>query len=107
MYTKGDWRYSPERNIIYSSTFSKNAIVAGTKIICVLNTDIECSQVEQNANGCLLAAAPDLFDALVKLYTSIDSCIELTPAILKEAKMAILKANMKLNTNTQTNKNVE
>lgn len=38
------------------------------------------------------SAAPELLEALVKLYNAIDSCIDLTPELLIECNNAIKKA---------------
>lgn len=43
-------------------------------------------------NAYLVSAAPDLLEALRKIYSAIDSCVELTPDILKQARAAIDKA---------------
>lgn len=40
----------------------------------------------------LKLAAPELLEALVALYESIDSCVELTPDALRQARAAIKKA---------------
>lgn len=56
--------------------------------------DGECiaEVVHGEENAKLIAAAPDLLEALKSLYESIDSCIELTPEILQKAEAAIKKA---------------
>lgn len=46
-------------------------------------------QEMQAANSRLIAAAPRLYNALKKLYESIDSCVDLTPEVMKEAKDAL------------------
>jgi hypothetical protein len=38
------------------------------------------------------AAAPDLLAALTRLYSAIDSNVELTPTVLEQARAAIAKA---------------
>jgi len=40
----------------------------------------------------LIAAAPELLEALEELYDSVDSCVEFTPEKLWKARMAIAKA---------------
>lgn len=50
---------------------------------------IDCN-TEENAR--LIAAAPELLEALVDLYQSIDSCCELTPEVMKKARAAVAKA---------------
>ncbi len=44
------------------------------------------------ANGNLIAAAPDMLEALERLYNAIDSCVDLTPELLKECRKVIKKA---------------
>lgn len=43
-------------------------------------------------NAHLIAAAPDLLEALVDLYQSIDGCCDLTPEVMAKARAAIAKA---------------
>lgn len=47
---------------------------------------------ESKADAKLIASAPDLLAALIKLYNAIDSCIDLTPELLKDCENAIKKA---------------
>lgn len=46
----------------------------------------------QRANARLIAAAPDLLEALRELYESLDSCVDLTPERMWKARAAITKA---------------
>lgn len=41
---------------------------------------------------CMRAAAPDLLAALSALYGALDSCVELTPTLMQQARAAIAKA---------------
>jgi hypothetical protein len=43
-------------------------------------------------NARLIEASPDLLGALESLYGAIDSCVDLTPDVLMQAKLAIKKA---------------
>lgn len=57
--------------------------------------DPHCSDIdldEREANARLIAAAPELLNALERLYNAIDSCVELTPDLLQEVKSVIKKA---------------
>ena len=47
---------------------------------------------QTNSNAQLIAAAPELLDALESLYGAIDSCVDLTPEVLMQARLAIKKA---------------
>ena len=47
-------------------------------------------ELRDNAN--LIAAAPELLEALLDLYNALDSCIELTPKVLAKARAAIAQA---------------
>ena len=47
-------------------------------------------ELRDNAN--LIAAAPELLEALLDLYNALDSCIELTPKVLAKARAALAKA---------------
>ena len=44
------------------------------------------------AEAQLIAAAPDMLKALIEIYNALDSCIDLTPKVLNNAKKAINKA---------------
>ena len=37
-------------------------------------------------------AAPDLLEALESLFDAVDSCVELTPKVMEQARAAIAKA---------------
>lgn len=50
------------------------------------------TKLKAQENSKLIAASPDLLEALQVLYNSIDSCVELTPKVLLQAKTAINKA---------------
>lgn len=56
-------------------------------IVCACDTDADTL-----AYANLISAAPDLYNALKKLYDAIDSCVELTPETLQEALAALKKA---------------
>lgn len=43
-------------------------------------------------NAYLIAAAPDLLEALESLYNAVDSCVDLTPEVMLHARIAIEKA---------------
>jgi hypothetical protein len=45
----------------------------------------------QAANAHLIAAAPRLYTALKALYNAVDSCVELTPDVLMEAREALMQ----------------
>lgn len=69
------------------------------EILCLPETGfaLECEAFESisdtdRANANLIAAAPDLLEALESLYGAIDSCVDLTPEVLKQARSAIKKA---------------
>lgn len=49
-------------------------------------------QKMQAANAILIASAPRLYNALKSLYEAVDSCVELTPDVMKEAKEALEEA---------------
>ena len=67
----------------------------GGLIVCLGDTEDWSSQriqIANIANAKLIASAPELLEALAKLYNAIDSCIDLTPELLKDCKNAIKKA---------------
>ncbi len=78
MYTKGKWKVTDNNNL---------EVEAEEQEICRLYQNDE-----DKANALLISAAPDCYEALKALCSSIDSCIELTPKILNNAKQAINKA---------------
>ena len=47
-------------------------------------------ELRDNAN--LIAAAPELLEALLDLYNALDSCIDLTPKVLAKARAALAQA---------------
>jgi hypothetical protein len=60
---------------------------------CALKPDGTMEEdLESLANAKLWASSKDLLEALIELYESIDSCVDLTPEVLNKAKSAIQKA---------------
>ena len=57
-----------------------------------INNDGKTSLKEQQANALLISKAPQILSQLIKLYNSIDSCIDLTPELLKETQQLIKEA---------------
>ena len=70
--TKGEWRYSKQHECI---TTSRVGIVESSKTICNLNTlvsfDYSCVELEKNAK--LIAAAPELLEALQGIVNQLDN----------------------------------
>jgi len=62
------------------------------EIIWSDDTECVCDTVYKEDDAKLIAAAPELLDALNDLYNSIDSCMDLTPAVLEKSRKAINKA---------------
>lgn len=44
------------------------------------------------ADARLMAASPCLLDSLIELYDALDSCVDLTPEVMQNARTAIAKA---------------
>lgn len=81
-YTPGPWRFDTKRGAIVTSSGDAVAVV------CFHGAD---SLAQENANGRLLAAAPELLAALRELLTeAARSGLEACPAVLlaHEALMA-------------------
>ena len=53
-------------------------------------------QKMQAANANLIASAPRLYNALKRLYESVDSCAELTPEVMIEAREALKEATKEI-----------
>ena len=95
--TKGEWKVS---------RLSTNLMIRKQNP----NSDLDCNCVDVNghqggisvfagetlkerkANAQLIATAPELLKALQDLYSAIDSCIDLTPELMKSTKKVINKA---------------
>lgn len=79
-HTKGPWRVDGPNGYI-------NQIGIGPSIGAAYGAGEEVK-----ANARLIAAAPELLEALLDLYNALDSCIELTPKVLAKARAALAKA---------------
>ena len=83
-HTQGQWKH----------VLAPSQIVAGDKIICTLNQcNLDGQEFEKYANARLIAAAPELLDALESLLSA--SKTEDVPDILdaeEKARAAINKA---------------
>lgn len=94
-HTPAPWRKS------FTIEGSKMAVRCDGHVICSLyppsqytgqderyEQEMKAYEADQN----LIAAAPEPLEALQWLYNTIDSCVELTPEVLLNAKTAINKA---------------
>lgn len=82
-YTPGPWRFDTKRGAIVTSAGEAVAVV------CFHGAD---SLAQENANGHLIAAAPDLLAALRELLAdAVRSGLEARPAVLL-ARAALLIA---------------
>jgi len=88
-HTKGKWVLSHGANT-FPTIGSAELHQPIATIHKIENAKTFCEEAEANAK--LIAAAPELLEALIKLYNSIDSCIDLTPELLIECNNAIKKA---------------
>ena len=80
--TKGKWTTNNEN--VYDDLGS---------IVCnIAECDPHNKDLEAIANAKLIASAPELLESLKELYNAVDSCIDLTPEVLKRAKKLIEQA---------------
>lgn len=84
-FTQGEWSISENS---YHPGLYDQIIKCGKHIIGILRGN----DIKTKSNAKLIAAAPDLLEALEDLYNAIDSCVELTPDVLRKADKAIKKA---------------
>lgn len=87
-HTPGPWRYLRENG----SPTTGQHMIAGAKPGYLAEVR-DCGSEDVEANARLIAAAPDMYEALKALYNSIDSCVELNPKVLFKARAAIAKAD--------------
>lgn len=83
--TKGEWELD------YGSNTSPMRIVANHQVICLFGVSFS----EDKANAKLIAAAPDLLEALIELLPHIDNYEDLHVSVQKKvinAQKALLKA---------------
>lgn len=95
-HTPGPWRMNGPTGPNMQS-YSQPFCIAGTgdeacTLIAGCFGDTKGGIDAAEANARLISAATDLLEALVALYESIDSCVELTPDVLRQARAAIKKA---------------
>ena len=89
-FTKGEWSIN-----IVEKSFPRKVFVRSKNdegVLILLETQSIANFEEQKANAILISAAPDLFKSLLELYLSINSCVDLIPDILFNARKAIRKA---------------
>ena len=97
-HTEGPWRYSEVMNFsgtLVSYIMSENSQIAQTR-----GSDEEHTEEEITANAALLAAAPELLEAVKCCLADLEGAIELmgyeVPSCwyesIKEARVAIAKA---------------
>lgn len=83
----GPWTTDSEQGSHCSWSIGK-----GRNVIAIAVTHADYDDPEFLANARLIAAAPDLLEALQELVGALDSCVELTPDLIKKAETAIAKA---------------
>lgn len=88
-HTPGEWRYSEEYKLV---TTSRIGIIEGSKTICELPTFGHKPEEETNANGLLIAAAPDLLEALQQLVNTDKNNADHFHRAICDAERAIRKA---------------
>jgi len=77
--------YSPDKPQIYIWDGDEQAYAP----ICDMGEIGDMNYAEKLANANIIAAALDLYEALEALYNSIDSCIDLTPELMKQCREAL------------------
>lgn len=90
-YTPAPWAYEPTSGAIYYKDGDVEPLIASTNLECV-------SEEQGDADGRLIAAAPELLEALQGLANALEAkpgprgVMELVPAQLEIARAAIRKA---------------
>lgn len=91
-HTKGEWKVETQP-LLRPKGCTKYYITSNNGELLITEfTRVDYLKDEAEANAKLIASAPDLLEALIKLYGAIDSCIDLTPELIKDCKNAIKKA---------------
>ena len=86
-HTPGPWRVVRQNG----SPTTGEWMIAGSKHGYLAEVR-DCGSGDVKANAHLIAAAPDLYDALDSLLSAIDSCAELTPQLLRAFEKTLAKA---------------
>lgn len=86
-YTKGPWKWQAE----------DECLVGPDQIVMFQDeegrkTFAQYPDGTTQANANLIAAAPELLEALKELYNAIDSCVDLTPEVMQKCSKALNKA---------------
>jgi len=96
-HTAGPWQYgfptmngTPIREVD-CQVMSRGCLIANVSHGPIYPAEPFASEIRE-ANARLMAGAPDLLEALTKLCEAIDSCVDLTPEVLRNARAAIAKA---------------
>ena len=88
-YTKGIWEYIG--HIASDHTHFVRKIMCGTVSICVIRTN---NQEQAEANAKLMAASPELLDALIEILPFAEEFINANHPTHKKALAAIKKATV-------------
>ena len=91
-HTKGGWVITNEVEFESTIETSSGIRIAQVKSFGKNGSFNDATFEEKEANAKLIAAAPELLEAFIKLYNAIDSCTDLTPELLIECKKTIKKA---------------
>lgn len=74
-HTPGRWLLSDDGGHIYSDCNSGDVIVCPGDIICLEPDADESSEMWRKANARLIAAAPEMLEALKQLVAMMDDCM--------------------------------
>ena len=87
-YTKGPWTLT----LTDDEYKGKHTITDadGEELMCDMNYYPWCP--DSTSDWHLIAAAPELLEALKELYNAIDSCVDLTPEVMQKCSKALNKA---------------
>jgi hypothetical protein len=92
-FTNGPWlREGTTVYALMHAGWKKGVEQFKNRFYCSVQHDKDCSEEEAEANARLIAAAPDLLEALEALFNAADSCTDLTPDVMRKAQAAIKKA---------------
>lgn len=91
-HTPGPWKHDTTFHLYEKDRY--NSVIAGNGFEDGDNNyhGFTLNGIMTDADAKLIAAAPELLEALEELYNAIDSCVDLRPSLLQKCRTAIKNA---------------